>query len=262
MRWFGGLLAFAAIAYVAVAALIYLQQKRFIYPAPQRIVALPNGFAEARLVTADGLILRAVYQPARPGMATTVYFHGNGGSLTGSAAATDHLVAQGYGALLVEYRGYGGNPGTPSEEGFYQDGRAAIRFLAGQGVTEDQLILIGNSIGSGTATQMATEIQAKALILAAAFTSLPDAAADKVNWLPVGLLMRDRFDNAAKITELTVPVLIQHGQQDSLIAQSHGKRLAQLAPNATFETYGSAGHEVIFTAQAQSTQITWLNTLN
>lgn len=262
MRWLAGLLAIAAIAYIAVAALLYFQQGRFIYPAPQQIAALPNGFAEARLTTADGLSLRAVYKPASAGMATAVYFHGNGGTLTGSAAATSRLVAQGYGALLVEYRGYGGNPGTPSEEGFYQDGRAAIGFLAKQGIAADQVILIGNSVGSGPAMQLAMEIQPKALIIAAAFTSLPDAAADAIWWLPVSLLMRDRFDNAAKISELTVPVLIQHGRQDSLIAHSHGERLAQLAPDATFETYEIAGHEVIFTPQAQISQIKWLNTLD
>jgi len=262
MRWLAGLVAVAALFYVAAATLLYFQQGRLIYPAPQDIAKLPYGFREAELKTADGLTLRAVYSPARTGRPTVVYFHGNGGTLTGSAAATGHLVAQNYGALLVEYRGYGGNSGTPSEEGFYADGRAALRFLIAQGIAADQLILIGNSIGSGTATQLATEIQPKALILGAPFTSLPDAVADKVGWLPVSLLIRDRFDNAGKIAELEVPALIQHGQQDSLIAHSHGKRLAQLAPDATFENYSDAGHEVIFTPQARIAQVNWLSGLD
>ena len=262
MRWLIGALSLAALAYLAVAVLLYFQQGRFIYPAPQDVVPLPAGFEDVSLGTTDGMALRSFYKAAEDGQPTVVFFHGNGGTLLGSAAATQKLREKGYGLLLLEYRGYGGNGGEPSEEGFYNDGRAALAFLKEHGVAEDQMILISNSIGGGTATQMASEIDAKALILVAPFTSVTDVARATVPWMPVGLLLRDRFDNAGKMPELDLPVLVQHGTADTLIPPSHGETLAELAPNSTFQSFDGAGHDLIFTPEAQSAQYVWLMELD
>lgn len=248
----------AAMLYVAVAAIVYSQQDRLIYPAPQGIAPLPVGFDDISLKTADGLANRAWYRPAETGQSTAVYFHGNGGTLTGSAAATARLRQNGYGLLLIEYRGYGGNGGTPSEHGFYADGRAALAFLKERGVAESETVLIGNSIGGGTATQMAREITPKALILVAPFTSLPDVASATVPWLPVRLLMRDTFDNAAKVASVKAPVLVQHGSADTMIPMDHGRTLAGLAPSGTFQRFEGVGHDLIFYPEPQSAQYIWL----
>ncbi|WP_209348991.1 alpha/beta hydrolase [Pontixanthobacter sp. CEM42] len=262
MRWLIGAVSVAVIVYLAVAALLYFQQGRMIYPAPQDVVPLPEGFEEIALQTSDGLTLRSFYRSAEEGQPTAVYFHGNGGTLLGSAAATSRMGQKGYGLLLVEYRGYGGNEGEPSEGGFYKDGRAALAFLEAQGIRQDQTILIGNSIGSGTATQMATEIRPKALILASPFTSVPDVASAAVPWMPVRILVRDRFDNAAKLRDITVPVLVQHGSADTMIPPSHGETLADLAPTGTFQIFDGAGHDLIFDPEPQSAQYVWLTELD
>ncbi len=248
--------------YILTALLVWGFQRNLIYPAPQNVVALADGYQEAMLETSDGLTIRAFYREASEGRPTIVYFHGNGGTLQGSMAANAMFAHAGYGLLLVNYRGYGGNPGSPSEEGFYQDGRAAMAFLEANGVVPAATILIGNSIGSGTATQMAGEYAPKALILSAPFTSVPDVAAQSMGWLPVRMLARDRFDNAVKIGDLDLPILVQHGKADNLIPPRHGKALAELAPNAELQLFEGVGHDLTFTPQAQAARLAWVEMLD
>lgn len=244
--------------YLAALVLLYIFQSRFIYPAPQEVHPPAPGFEAESLQTSDGLTLNAHWQPPEANQPSVVFFHGNGGSLAGSTEETRLLAVQGYGVLLVNYRGYGGNPGEPSEDGFYADGRAAMTFLTEQGVAPDRTIVVGNSIGSGTATQMAAEFDPAALILVSPFDSLVAVAQDAMPIAPVGLLLRDRFDNLAKIGGLDMPVLIQHGTADRVVPFSHGKRLADAGRAVTFQPFEGAGHDLSFREDAQIAQSEWL----
>lgn len=251
-------IAIIALAYAALLALAWAFQTILIYPAPREAVTVPLGFSEVRLRTEDGLSLRAFERPARGDLATIVHFHGNGGSLAGALIETRALAEAGYGLLLVNYRGYGTNPGTPSEAGFYADGRAAFAHLARQGIGLDATIIMGNSIGSGTATQMALEFSPRALILVSPFTSLTDVAADTMWFLPVRRLLRDRFDNLNKVGELRMPVLIQHGTADTLIPPIHARILANAAPNGTLQLFARRGHDLSFHPEPQEAHVAWL----
>ena len=257
LRVLFGLLAL----YLAALLALYPMQSRLIYPAPQNVVAPASGFEAVQLKTADGLTLNAHWQPPEAAQPSVVFFHGNGGSLDGSTVATELLATQGYGVLLVNYRGYGGNPGEPSEDGLYADGRAAMAFLARQGIEPSRIIVIGNSIGSGPATQMATEFKPAALILVSPFASLTDVAAQAMPVFPVRALLRDRYDNAEKLPALTMPVLIQHGTADRVVPHAQGKRLAATNRTATFLTYNGAGHQLAFQTEAQVAQSEWLDAL-
>lgn len=250
-----------AAFYFAVMFLAWSFQDRLIYPAPQELVQPVSGYDLAMLETQDGLQLRAFYRASRRGKPTLVYFHGNGGTLRGSMAANAAMAEAGYGLLLVNYRGYGRNPGEPSEQGFYQDGRAAMTWLTKAGVAPSDTIIAGNSIGSGTATQMASEFAPRALILTAPFTSLVDVASEKVSWLPASLLLRDTFDNADKIGSLGMPILIQHGTQDGLIPVHHGKALADISGSATFQPFENVGHDLVFLPETQAQRLAWLDRL-
>ncbi|MGB7373041.1 alpha/beta hydrolase [Pontixanthobacter sp.] len=256
-----GFVLFCGIIYAGITAILYAQQTRLIYPSPDIVSPLPDGFEEVFLQTADGLELRSFYRRAGAGQPTVVYFHGNGGTLYGSVVATEQVAALGYGLLLVEYRGYGGNAGTPCEQGFYADGRAALAFLTGQDIAKGQIIVMGNSIGTGTAVQLATEISPKALVLSAPFTSLPDAASEVLWWLPVRPLIRDTYDNASKIGQITAPTLIVHGSNDTLIPYQHGEALAEAGPAAEFILFDAEGHDLIFTPAVQAAQAAWLAAL-
>lgn len=251
-------LAALALAYLAALGGLYVAQARLIYPAPQQQHAPTAGFAAVALQTEDDLTLTAHWRAPDTGKPAVVFFHGNGGSLAGAAAETAQFAKLGYGVLLVEYRGYGGNPGQPSEAGFYRDGRAGMAFLAAQGIAPARTIVIGNSIGSGTATEMAKAFTPTALILTSPFTSLGEVVSVRMPFVPVDLLLRDRFNNLAKIEALTMPVLVLHGTSDQVVPFAHGKTLAAASPAADFRAFEGAGHELSFRPEAQAAQTEWL----
>lgn len=259
-----GALAIIAGIYAIVIAALFFKQGALIYPArSQRVVAadLDPHFSDIVLRTRDGLALNAVYRPSRDGRPTAVFFHGNGDNLQGAAAATQWLAGAGYGLLLVEYRGYSGNPGTPGEAGLYDDGRAAMAWLAAQGVPPNRIVLIGNSLGSGVATQLATEFPVAGLVLISPFTSLPDVAAAKVRWAPIRSLLRDRYENLAKVRRLKLPILIVHGDADTLIPVSHGEALAAAAARGRLVRVPGIGHELAYRPQSGMAITRWLSEL-
>lgn len=220
------------------------------------------GFEEVVYRTDDGLDLMAGYMPAGESMPTVVYFHGNGADWQSSVVATDRLTPAGYGVLAAEYRGYRGNPGSPSEEGLYVDGRAALAWLKERGVADQDIVLIGNSIGGGVATQLATEIEPRALVLISPFASLPQVASEKLWWLPVKRLLRDRYDNAAKIGGIEAPVLLLHGDADDLIHHRHSQKLAEAQPAATLRIFPGAGHDLAWHDDAEREVLAFLEETN
>lgn len=132
-----GFASAATLGFTGVVGLLYTYQRELIYPVPEVDRAVPAGFQHISYATEDGLTLSAGYRPARPGMPTLLFFHGNSVDWQSTEHTTELAVARGYGVLAAEYRGYGGNPGTPSEAGLYADGRAALAWLQAQGVPLD-----------------------------------------------------------------------------------------------------------------------------
>ncbi len=255
-------LVFVATLYVSLFVVLWAFQSHFIYPSPPWSADPHPDYDEVQLETSDNLTLRAFYRPAQNGSPTAVYFHGNGGTLNEASISNGALAASDLGVLLVEYRGYGGNPGEPSEAGFYRDGEAAMAWLVGRGIKAAETVIIGNSIGGGVATEMALRHDPAALILVAPFTSLPEAAANNVWWLPARMLVREQYRNDQKIGELDMPILIQHGDEDSLIPHDHGKALAELASNAEFQSFEGSGHGLSFEPRSQRARRDWIEALD
>ena len=233
------------VIYGGLVSIVYFNQRQLIYPAPPVQGDTPSGLERVSLTTPDRLELVAGYRPAREGMPTLLFFHGNGASWQSSALVTQRLLAQGYGLLAAEYRGYGGNPGTPSEAGLYQDARGAWNFLRGQGVDDEEIVLVGNSLGAAVALNLATEVHAGALVLVSPFNNLGDTAARRARWLPMRLLLQDRYANDEKIVEIGEPILILHGEQDSLIALEQAQALAAVRDDTVIETFPGWGHDLI-----------------
>ena len=173
--------AVVAVAYLALIALLFLFQRNLLYH-PSATVPTPaeSGVGEMRVVglrTEDGLTLQAWYAaPRTAGGPVVVYFCGNAGHIGYRAFKVRRLLDAGFGTLLVGYRGYGGNPGRPTEVGFYADGRAALQFLAGEGVAPGRIVLYGESLGSGVAVQLAAARKVAAVILDAPYTSMIEMA--------------------------------------------------------------------------------------
>jgi len=221
-------------AYFIIVAGLYLSQRSLIYfpqggaPNIASFTALGIDIVETK--TSDGLTLNAWYKQPDGGKEIIVFFHGNASNHAMSAAKVISYLDRGYGFLSVGYRGYNGNAGNPSEQGFYIDSRAWINYLKNKGFEEENLILVGQSIGTGVAVQMALEYQKiKSLILESPYTSLPDVAASSFPFIPLNLLMKDQFDSLSKIKEIKAPLLVIQGGRDKVISPLLSRKLYNAA---------------------------------
>ena len=222
-----------ALAYLAILAVAYLAQRRLTYfPNPARIPPAQlglSGVTEDVLATPDGARLIAWYAPAPPGRPTLLYFHGNGGSLAGRAMRFQRYQNAGFGILMLSWRGYSGSTGSPSEAANYADARLAYDSLIHRGLEPTDIFIYGESLGSGVATHLATEVPVAGVILDAPFTSIPDVGAAAYPYLPVRLLMSERYDSASRIAAIDAPLLILHGVRDGVVPFAMGKKLFELA---------------------------------
>jgi len=224
----------ALVCYVALVGAVYLVQRRMMYfPDPGTPDPARYGVPEMQAVgleTSDGLSLRSWYRPpARPGAPVLVYFHGNAGHIGHRGHRARPYLDAGYGVLLAEYRGYGGNAGDPTEEGLYADGRAALDFLAKRDVAGDRIVLYGESLGTGVAVQLASETRVGAVVLEAPFSSIAEVGARHYWYLPVRLLMRDRFESMGKIGRIGAPLLVLYTEHDEVVPPDLSEKLFEAA---------------------------------
>jgi fermentation-respiration switch protein FrsA (DUF1100 family) len=139
------------------------------------------------------------------------------------------LRESGFNVLEIDYRGFGRSPGQPSEAGMYEDAEAAYQVLLRRGVAANRILILGHSLGSGPAVRLATRHPAAALVLFGAFTSIPDAAADRYPYLPVRLAVAIQFNSLARIRDVHMPIVIAHSRADTLIPYSHALKLYDAA---------------------------------
>ena len=160
---------------------------------------------------------------------TIIYFHGNAGTLDNRIHKLNHFKDMDVNFLIIAWRGFSGNQGSPSEKGLYIDGQSAINWALKQGVIEEDIILYGESLGTGIATELAQHKNFAGVILETPFTSMINAAKNFYPYIPVNLLLKDRFENFKKIKNINSPVLIMHGEQDTIVPFTMGKTIYQLA---------------------------------
>lgn len=221
-------------AYAFIMAAMYLLQRNLLY-LPDKAIAAPqdyglSGFEDERATTADGITVQLWHRPAADGFPTVLYLHGNASHLGNRAGILSALAERGFGVLGLSYRGYGKSQGKPTENGLYQDARAAMRFLTEtQRLPSQHILLYGESLGSGVAVQMATEFAAGGLILQSPYTSVAGRAAEIYFYIPVQWLIKDRFDSIRKIARVKAPILILHGERDDTIPAAHGRALLEAA---------------------------------
>ncbi len=221
--------------------------RRFLYYPesflPPIDAVLPGG-EEVAFTTDDGLTLRSWFLAAADPLASVVVFHGNGGTMADRAPIAAGLAARRMNVLLAEYRGYGGNPGEPTEEGLIHDGRAAVRYATGRPeVDPGGLVLFGESLGSGVAVGLAAESPPAAMVLRSPFTSFAEVIAMHVPMLPAASLLPDRFDSLARIGSISCPLLVIAGSRDSIVPPEQSRRLNDAAGGpARYVEYPGADH--------------------
>lgn len=250
MRRILKLLAIGALcAYAAVLALLYVKQREMLYPRnPARAeIASANlpGVEEMVLTAADGEKLVAWVVPPREGKPVLLFFHGNAGNFGRPIRQTRFraLTEDGTGLFAVNYRGYGGSTGSPTEDGLAQDARAAYAAAVAR-FGADRLVGYGESLGTGVAVKLAAEVPLKAVILEAPYLSTAAVAQQLYPFVPVGLFMHDQFHSDRVIGKVKAPLLILHGARDGVIPFSQGEALFALAnPPKRFIRFPEGNHE-------------------
>lgn len=224
----------AVAIYGAAIGALYVFQRSLLYPAPETTRTDPAsvGFPQAQEVvldTKDDERVIVWHVPPKEGKPVVLFFHGNGEVLAWRVPRFRAITADGTGLIALSFRGYGGSSGSPSEEGLLSDAAAAYDFAAAH-YPPSRIIPWGYSLGSGVAVALATTRPVAKLILEAPYTSTVDVAAAAFPWAPVRWLMHDRFHSDQRIAKLNVPLLIMHGEKDTVIPIVIGRRLYDLAP--------------------------------
>ena len=218
--------------YAGVLAMLYFTQRSLMY-FPETIHTTPAAAGlpqaeEVKLTTSDGEHIIAWHVPPRDGKPVILYFHGNGGALRYRVERFTRLTNDGIGIVAVEYRGYGGSSGSPSERGLIADAEAGYAFAAAR-YPAQQIVLWGESLGTGVAVALAAEKPVGRVILEAPFTSAVAVGAKHYWYVPVRLLMTDQFRSDARIGKVTAPLLILHGVKDQTVPYAMGEQLFALA---------------------------------
>lgn len=241
-----GALALLGLYALVVLATYYLQRKLLYFPDTRRIAPSSVGLdmvRELEIATPDGERVIAWYGAARPGQPTLLYFHGNAGSLTTRSERISKYLQRGRGVLMMTYRGYGGSTGSPSETANVADAKLAYDKLRSMGVEAEDIILYGESLGSGIAVQVAAELPVGGLILDAPYTSIVDMAERVYPFLPARWLMTDRYETLRHLKRVSAPLLVVHGEADTLIPVEMGRAVKAAAPGvAEIVTLPGAGH--------------------
>ena len=222
------LLSLAGI-YALICIVARLLHRTFIY-LPDRTRSAPEamGLPEVQEITlkaADGVNLIAWYLPARGTKPTLLYFTGVAGCVGTRAEKIRRLQAAGYGVFMLNYRRYGGSGGWPSEAKNAADAACAYDWLWSHGLKPSEIVAYGESIGTGVATQLSLVRPVKSLVLEAPFTSIPEVGRQVWWFLPLNLIMADKYRNIDHVKNVRVPLLILHGARDSLIPVHHARQL-------------------------------------
>jgi uncharacterized protein len=225
-RFFRGLL----LAYLGFVLLIYLVQRRLQYFPDPSPVERPAGedlktLEELNLVSTDGVRISAWYWPGKQ-LDNVLMFHGNAGHRGHRLNWARGFHELGFGVFLLDYRGYGGSDGSPTEQGLFLDAQAALGWLSRK---PGRVIYLGESLGSGPAIELAVAHAPAAIILHAPLTSAVDVGQAAYPFLPVRLLLKDSYENDQKIHRITSPVLVIHGERDSVIPFRLGRKLFETA---------------------------------
>jgi fermentation-respiration switch protein FrsA (DUF1100 family) len=229
-------LGIAIVGFAAIVLAFWVGQRSLMYlPSGHVDTPADSGLARAELVrlhTDDGLDLGAWFAPpaATKTRGTIIVFNGNAGNRSYRGTLGARLAQAGFAVLLFDYRGYGGNAGSPSEDGLIQDARAARRYLTTRpDVDPRRMIYFGESLGAGVAVALALEQPPAALILRSPFSSAVDVGRFHYPWLPVGWILKDRFSSIERMPRLTTPTLFIAGERDRIVPSSQTRALFEVA---------------------------------
>src|SRR6185312_7902404 len=226
-----GLVALVVVVYLSALGVLYFDQRNLMYDPGTQVVALAGtkltGAQSVAIPTTDHAVVDGWYEPPRPGKPVILYYKGNADSFSKEHERFEAFVKDGYGFLSFDYRGFPASPGTITQQHILDDAVSAYDWLKPKGFP---IVIWGRSLGSGPATYVASERKADALFLETPFDSATAVARDRYWYLPVDLLMADKYPVDEWIKAVTAPVFVAHGTGDTTIGVQHGQRVYDLAP--------------------------------
>ena len=227
------LVSLVVLVYLLVTLGLYIFQRNLLYhPAENNYSGdkLTVNIEKVKITTDDNINLLAWYHKKDiKNYKTILYLHGNAGSLENRIHKVNHFNDMNINFLLLAWRGFNGNAGKPTEQGLYQDARSAVKWLINQGVREENIIIYGESLGTGVATEIAQNQNFAGIILESPFTSMVAAGKSKYPIFPIKLLLKDKYESEKKIKNITSPILVMHGEVDNIVPFWMGEKIFQLA---------------------------------
>lgn len=238
----------ALIIYFSLISLLFTFQRKLQYMPSGNIGSLSSyglsDFSEQYLTTSDGVEVFSWNKlDTTKNCKVILYFHGNGGSLADRAYRFQTMVSNGYCIMALSYRGYKKSKGSPSEEGFLLDAQAALDFLYSKGFKNSDIIIYGESLGSGVAVQIAAKQDFYLLILESAYSSITSVARSSYWYVPLNLLLKDKFESIKYAPKVNTPILFFHGKKDRVVNYKEGQKLfAAVSSRKKFITDKQLGH--------------------
>ena len=219
--------------YVFLLLLLFIFQRNLMYHPEENNYfgdKLKVDIEKVKITTSDNInLLGWFHKKDLEKFKTIIYFHGNAGKLENRIHKLNHFKDMNVNFLIISWRGFSGNDGKPSEEGLYADGDGAIEWLKNIGLVEEDIIIYGESLGTGIAIEIAQNKNFAGLILETPFTSMVEAAKNFYPYIPVNLLLKDKYKNNQKIKNINIPVLIMHGEADQIVPFWMGKKIFEIA---------------------------------
>jgi len=226
-------LIFVLVVYLVITLSLYFFQRNLLYYPSENNYSgdrLTVPIEKVKIKTQDNIELLSWYHKKNVNDYKTILFlHGNAGSLENRIHKINHFKDMNVNFLLLAWRGFSGNNGYPTEKGIYEDARSAVRWLKNKGIVEENIIIYGESLGTGVATEIAQNKDFAGIILESPFTSMVGAAKTKYPFFPIKLLLKDKYESDKKIKNIKSPILIMHGEVDTLVPFWMGKKMYELA---------------------------------
>ena len=235
------LLIIIALVYLTVVVSIYFYQRSLLYHPNENNYYGDNltvNVENVKIQTSDNLILNGWFHKKDiKNFKTLVFFHGNAGTLDNRIYKLNHFKDIDINFLIIAWRGFSGNEGKPTEKNLYIDGQSAVNWIINKGVKEEDIILYGESLGTGIASEIAQHKNYAGVILETPFTSMIAAAKKFYPYLPVNLLLKDKYENDKKINNINIPIMVLHGKKDTIVPFSMGKKIFELAKEPKYSYF-------------------------
>lgn len=227
------------VIYLIICSVIYLNQRKLLYhPNENNYLDEKNLNHKIEKITINSEFdLSGWYFEKDLSLKTIIFFHGNAGNLQNRIYKLNEFSKIDVNYLIFAYRGFNGNDGSPNEEGLYEDASAAIQWLNKKGTKNENIVLYGESLGTAIAINQGSKTKFGGMILESPFTSMIDLAKKYYPYLPVKILLKDKFDSESKLKSLNTPILVMHGRNDNIVPFEMGKEIFNNSKEPKFKYF-------------------------